>query len=95
MVTISTTILILKWMKPSKKKDYENDEWNQRDMKKNLNKYKENADKYLSKIVKWFYICLKLFKPIVPIYQIVLMKPTCTSVNASKKRKKLEIMKKN
>jgi hypothetical protein len=26
MVTISTTILILKWMKPSKKKDYENDE---------------------------------------------------------------------
>jgi hypothetical protein len=26
MVTISTTILILKWMKSSKKKDYENDE---------------------------------------------------------------------
>jgi hypothetical protein len=32
-------------MKSSKKKDYENDELNRRDMKKHLNKYKENADK--------------------------------------------------
>jgi hypothetical protein len=45
IVTNSTIILILKWMKSSKKKDYENDELNRRDMKKHLNKYKENADK--------------------------------------------------